>query len=62
MTTLADAAARLSRNLERHQERYIRAWVAATGIRPEDAELVQWTECDESGVVRTVTQVRRKTR
>lgn len=35
------AAGRLLRRLNRHQERYIRAWIAATGIHPTKAKLVQ---------------------
>lgn len=31
---------KLIRRIERHKERYVRAWVASTGIRPEDACIV----------------------
>ena len=34
-------AERIMRSLNRHRERYLRAWVAATGIDPRDAILVE---------------------
>jgi hypothetical protein len=45
------------KRLRRHRERYVRAWVAATGVHPADAELVEEHRSD--GV--TVVTVRRRT-
>jgi hypothetical protein len=45
--------------LRRHRERYIRAWVAATGVHPTEAELVETTEHTATGVQTTI-RVRRR--
>lgn len=39
---LFDQAARVQKRLMRHAERYVRAWIASTGLRPEDAVL-RWS-------------------
>lgn len=43
---------RLMRLLENNKERYVRAWIAATGIRPEDACIV--TNMQPNGEVMVV--------
>lgn len=43
---------RLMRSMERHKERYVRAWIAATGIRPEEACIV--TNMQPNGEVMVV--------
>jgi len=35
------AGERLYARVMRHRERYLRAWIAATGLRPEECELVE---------------------
>jgi hypothetical protein len=58
VTSFADVerkAAVIFRSLIRHRERYIRAWVAATGVHPKDAEIVECQELTANGVTMTVT-------
>ena len=38
---LRQAANRLHARVMRHRERYLRAWIAATGLHPEECELVE---------------------
>jgi hypothetical protein len=60
---LRQAAASMFRRVIRHRERYIRAWIAATGIRPEECELVEEVyPVGVDGVARTVVRVQRRTR
>jgi hypothetical protein len=40
--------------LAKHRERYVRAWVAATGIDPRDAVLVEQQHADGSVSIRVV--------
>ena len=58
IATLAD---RVLRSLMRHRERYLRAWIAATGLHPLEAELVEELYPPSSdGVIRTRVYVRRR--
>jgi hypothetical protein len=51
-------ADRMTRRVMRHRERYIRAWVASTGLRPEESELIEETyPMDANGVFRIVVRV-----
>lgn len=45
--------ARRLRNLMRHQERYVSAWIAATGVHPCDAVLCHRTEMRGTTMVDT---------
>lgn len=50
---IAALVARKMRFLARHRERYVRAWIAATGMRPEDCMLVEeQLPMDTSGAIR----------
>lgn len=49
---MAKRLLRLIRSMERHKERYVRAWIAATGIKPEDACIV--TNIQPNGEVMVV--------
>lgn len=51
-------ADRVLRALMRHRERYLRAWVARTGIDPRDAELVE--DLREPGVTVITVRVRKE--
>jgi hypothetical protein len=54
--SLSDVASSLLRGIARHRERYIRAWVAATGLRPDECRLVERVDI-EDGKIRTVIHV-----
>jgi len=55
-------AARAHDRLMRHRHRYIRAWIAATGLHPEECVLVESVHpMDANGVVVTEMRVRRRT-
>lgn len=41
---------RLLRNLYRHKERYVRAWIAATGADPRHAVLQYWYDAGKQCV------------
>ncbi len=56
LDAFTEAATKAYRNLMRHRDRYLKAWLAATGIHPAEAELVERYETDGS----TVVEVRRK--
>jgi len=47
---------RILRALLRHRERYVRAWIAATGFHPTECVLVTWTEMRGDSIV-TITSV-----
>lgn len=49
---MAKRVKRIMRSLERHRERYVRAWIAATGIKPEEACIV--TNMQPNGEVMVV--------
>lgn len=44
------AVRRVIRRIERHKERYLRAWVAATGCDPQQAVLMHWYDGDKQCV------------
>lgn len=46
MTSLQTLVAEHLHRLMRHRERYVRAWVAATGVHPADAELIEEHRAD----------------
>lgn len=51
---IAEIAAKVQRAVMRHRERYLRAWVAATGLSPLEAELIEEVyPIGEDGVIRT---------
>lgn len=54
MDLLAARAVRFVGQLMKHRERYLRAWIAATGLHPTECELVEevWP-ADFNGVIRT---------
>jgi hypothetical protein len=42
----------------RHRERYLKAWIASTGMRPEDCELQELTfPPGPDGIVRVVVRI-----
>ena len=47
-----DAADRLLRRLTRHRDRYVRAWIAATGLHPRECQIVE--RHTSTGIVVTV--------
>lgn len=49
--TLRLAAEKMYRRVMRHRERYIRAWIAATGLHPLECEVVEQRMPDGSMVV-----------
>jgi hypothetical protein len=55
------ACDRLIRQLTRHRERYLRAWIAATGLDPRECELVE-EHVVEEGVVKVVLYARPRMR
>lgn len=57
---IAKKAAESMRGLMRHRERYIRAWIAVTGIHPAECEWVEEVQPLADGVVRTVCYVRKR--
>jgi hypothetical protein len=44
----------------RHRERYVRAWLAATGYDPRECVLVERQEYDERGRITTTIEARRR--
>lgn len=61
LTVLMDAANRQTRRLLRHRERYVKAWIAATGLRPMECELVEERyPIGPDNVMRTVVRAQRR--
>lgn len=58
---LRDAARTVSDSIAEHRELYIRAWIASTGLRPEECELHQEIRHTEDGVTYVCRVERRKT-
>jgi hypothetical protein len=56
VTDLDALVGRILRSLARHRERYVRAWIAATGMHPTECVLVSWTTADG----RHVTSIERR--
>ena len=59
--SISASSARIIRNLMRHRERYLKAWIALTGLSPDECELVE--EVYPMGpdfTIRTVVTVRRR--
>ena len=56
---IEQVALRALQLLMRHRERYLKAWIAATGVHSQDAVLVQKVEHVGSGI-KITSFVRRK--
>lgn len=50
MASIVEEVMRLRRGLLRHRERYVRAWIAVTGLDPRDCELVEQVRGDGTAV------------
>jgi hypothetical protein len=47
-------AQRMLKSLMRHRERYLRAWIASTGLRPEECMLIEEVlPVSADGIIRT---------
>lgn len=63
--SLTEAAAALWNHIMAHRERYVEAWVAETGLRPSESELVEEVrhETGEDGqtLMRSIVRIRKRT-
>lgn len=58
-TTVLTAVDEQLRRLMRKRERYVKAWIAATGFHPTDCELVETVRTTATGI-ETVVSIRRR--
>jgi hypothetical protein len=60
ITELGD---RVARRVMRHRERYIKAWIAATGLHPTECEVIEEVfPMSADGVIRTRVYCRARSR
>lgn len=50
MVSMSERVAKLMRQLMRHRERYVKAWVAATGLHPTECQLVEQVSAIDGSV------------
>jgi predicted urease superfamily metal-dependent hydrolase len=58
---IAELAAKKLRFVMRHRERYVKAWIAATGLHPTECKMVELHHPpDADGTMRVTIQIERK--